>query len=816
MISVSGSGLILYIQLLALMLIVTPTVSLISSNEKEKGDSTVTGYVIVTCMIFLLFISSFFLEAYSYILILLIIILTIAGMCLSRKAYGITWPDNLSRGAYLLLIAMVLRNYVEISGSVLANIASLIGWFMYFSALGKMKSAMDENGIKGASRLRTAMIIGVIGTILSVIPVIRIIGGIVLIVGFLIEFSGYGKLIKSESLHEQSRKGAGLLRISMIFVILSVILGWIPGLGNILKPAFGLLTLILGVIGIYNIIYGTLNNAHSVSSSEEKPPILQNVIVAVGVLAISGCAIYFGGGDYSYSGFPKEEKADSYYLGIDEYMDGDYEAALPLLLESARKGNDISMGMYAEILLWGRGAIEPDYKKAYRWFKKSADKENSHSLFYLGYMYEMGLGVPADESKAIKYYERAVELDNATAMVALGDLLRKKGDVDNNYGRAMYLYRRAYQKDKSIRGCTYEIGMMYYNGEGFDKDMDEAFKWFEDDADKGLPEAQYMLGHMYEFGYGTAQNYKTAAELYEKAGRQGNKDAETRLELVKEKDNLQKESQKLRRQLEQEATAKENAAVEKSKSPVAGVPQEKQQKAPQNESGGTGTAKTETPATVVPDISRGLYGYYRFEGNANNTVMYGAPDGIEYNNPSYVKGLGGRGSAVSFTASKNNSIGIMEGIINSSDHTVSFWIKGVGNGHIFSVTTDHNSVFKSGYGLIVASGSLLYSMSALDNSFAYSNKTKFKHNPLNDGQWHMITLVTERRQGTTRLYIDGKYYDMVKQSVGGRGNPVRFVIGGSSGNNDFRGFDTTIDNFRIYKRTLTDEEVKMIYEFEKG
>jgi TPR repeat protein len=50
--------------------------------------------------------------------------------------------------------------------------------------------------------------------------------------------------------------------------------------------------------------------------------------------------------------------------------------------------------------------------------------------------------------------------------------------------------------------ASYQLGILYYRGEGVLQDHEEAAKWFEKAADAGDPDAQYNLGLMYANGQG--------------------------------------------------------------------------------------------------------------------------------------------------------------------------------------------------------------------------------------------------------------------------------------------------------------------------
>ena len=60
----------------------------------------------------------------------------------------------------------------------------------------------------------------------------------------------------------------------------------------------------------------------------------------------------------------------------------------------------------------------------------------------------------------------------------------------------------------------------------------EEMKRWQPKAEAGDAEAQFQLGQMYALGHGFKQNFKTAAEWYEKAAAQGNAKARTALGLL--------------------------------------------------------------------------------------------------------------------------------------------------------------------------------------------------------------------------------------------------------------------------------------------
>jgi TPR repeat protein len=59
--------------------------------------------------------------------------------------------------------------------------------------------------------------------------------------------------------------------------------------------------------------------------------------------------------------------------------------------------------------------------------------------------------------------------------------------------------------------AQYNLGLMYYNGEGTLTDKKQAFYWYQKSAEQGHAKAQYALGGMYYNGEGTLTDKKRAA-----------------------------------------------------------------------------------------------------------------------------------------------------------------------------------------------------------------------------------------------------------------------------------------------------------------
>ncbi len=79
--------------------------------------------------------------------------------------------------------------------------------------------------------------------------------------------------------------------------------------------------------------------------------------------------------------------------------------------------------------------------------------------------------------------------------------------------------------ERGNSAIQWNVGSLYYVGEGVDKNTDKAFYWFEKSAEKGYHAGQHSLGKMYQDGAGVTQDIDKAVYWYKKAAKQGNKQA---------------------------------------------------------------------------------------------------------------------------------------------------------------------------------------------------------------------------------------------------------------------------------------------------
>ena len=147
--------------------------------------------------------------------------------------------------------------------------------------------------------------------------------------------------------------------------------------------------------------------------------------------------------------------------GWKAYEKKDYKTARELWLPLAEKGEPRSQFFMGFMHDMGFGVPEDD-KKAIKWYKLAAEQGDSRAQLFTGFMHDFGQGVPEDDKKAIKWYQLAVEQGYAEAKINIYNLAKKN--------------------------------------------VPQALKILMDDAELGIDEAQYTLAVMYADGQGVPQN----------------------------------------------------------------------------------------------------------------------------------------------------------------------------------------------------------------------------------------------------------------------------------------------------------------------
>lgn len=102
-----------------------------------------------------------------------------------------------------------------------------------------------------------------------------------------------------------------------------------------------------------------------------------------------------------------------------------------------------------------------------------------------------------------------------------------KAYSSKNYAQAMKEFKTAGGKD-----ANYNLGVMYFKGEGVKPDHRQGLEYFKKSAEQGHVNAQFILGTLYDKGEDVLQDRSVAAKWYRKAAEQGHVQAQFNLGLM--------------------------------------------------------------------------------------------------------------------------------------------------------------------------------------------------------------------------------------------------------------------------------------------
>ena len=140
---------------------------------------------------------------------------------------------------------------------------------------------------------------------------------------------------------------------------------------------------------------------------------------------------------------------------------------------------------------------------------------NAELQFYLGVAYRL----EENYTQAIEWYTKSANQGLAEAQYNLGVMYYNGQGVKRDYPKAFELFTKS--ANQGYAKAEYNLGVMYYNGHGIKQDYQKAFEWFTKSANQGYAEAEYNLGVMYYNGQGVSKNLNTAKQWFAKACENG-------------------------------------------------------------------------------------------------------------------------------------------------------------------------------------------------------------------------------------------------------------------------------------------------------
>lgn len=202
-----------------------------------------------------------------------------------------------------------------------------------------------------------------------------------------------------------------------------------------------------------------------------------------------------------------------------------YSQAAPRLQRMAESGNANAQHALGLMYGDGLGGVQKDETQAAAWIQKAVDQRLVGAMNSLGYIYELGIGLPKDTVACVAWYRKAADMGDLYGQYNMGRMYEEGIGVEKDQAQAMTWYKKA--ADRGYEKAPVKVAMLYDSAEGVLKDDSQAVTWYQKAADLGDGFASLTLGKKYESGDGVPLNLALALRWYQKAADQGNKDGLT-------------------------------------------------------------------------------------------------------------------------------------------------------------------------------------------------------------------------------------------------------------------------------------------------
>lgn len=190
-----------------------------------------------------------------------------------------------------------------------------------------------------------------------------------------------------------------------------------------------------------------------------------------------------------------------------EGVRGDATEAVDWLNKAIGQGHVESMVSMGAAYSNGWG-VAKDEQKAFAWIERAAQAGSVAAQGSLGYRYNQGIGVSKDQVKALEWTRKAADAGSEIAQYNLAWMYERGDGVERN-PRETYAWSRKSAKSGFAPAQLY-VGRMLQKGVGVEKDQQEGLAWITKAAEQGEVQAIVDAAWAHEGGVGTAKSSKEA------------------------------------------------------------------------------------------------------------------------------------------------------------------------------------------------------------------------------------------------------------------------------------------------------------------
>ena len=138
-------------------------------------------------------------------------------------------------------------------------------------------------------------------------------------------------------------------------------------------------------------------------------------------------------------------------------------------------------------------------------------------LYYLGRLYERAGSSLQNEPLAYRYFQKALKAKYYPALVYLGEMTEHGRGVPADPYKASLFYTDCLELAPEIAHCAYNLGVLYKEGKGVDKNQNAFLRLMEMSAQQRHAKALMQLAHYYDFAPREKRNFAKARSYWQEA-----------------------------------------------------------------------------------------------------------------------------------------------------------------------------------------------------------------------------------------------------------------------------------------------------------
>ena len=167
--------------------------------------------------------------------------------------------------------------------------------------------------------------------------------------------------------------------------------------------------------------------------------------------------------------------------------------------------------------------VSEDLEASFKYAKLAADLGDPDGLASLGEFYSFAIFVDEDLGRAFELFEAASLKNSARGQYGFAQLFDYGWGVDVNHEQANYWYRQAIANGHDEDGY-YQLAINLLEGRGGPVNREEALKLALEATEVGYLTAHYLIGEIYQYGWGVENDLSQAQKHYKLCSDDGDVD----------------------------------------------------------------------------------------------------------------------------------------------------------------------------------------------------------------------------------------------------------------------------------------------------